>query len=336
MRLVRHRGKWAVRVNGQRYSTGFEATPENRTAAEGRGHEIHARESRRHRGEVCGDIVAAYFADMPFRTVPKTPSSGARDAARRVLESFSDLTDADITREHCRQYTAMRRDQGYSDGTIRKDLSTLRAALRWNDPQSPAVFEMPAMPPPEDRWLRPEEIEALRAAALSRPHAAIFIELAICTGGRKEAILGLTWQTHIDFDARRIWLGFKEGGKKRATVPMTETCRNALIATQTRSITPFVVEYNGKRVGNIRRALRAVYDDAGIEDVRYPAHVLRHTAGTIMANAGVPMFEISRRLGHSSIRVTEQTYAHTHPDYMSASTEALERVGPSVHPYRTP
>lgn len=54
----------------------------------------------------------------------------------------------------------------------------------------------------------------------------------------------------------------------------------------------------------VRRACKAV----GIPEVT--AHALRHTNGTILANAGVDVLTISRHLGHSSTRVTESTYIH--------------------------
>lgn len=54
----------------------------------------------------------------------------------------------------------------------------------------------------------------------------------------------------------------------------------------------------------VRRACKA----ADIPEVT--AHALRHTNGTILAEAGVDVLTISLHLGHSSTRVTESTYIH--------------------------
>ena len=51
--------------------------------------------------------------------------------------------------------------------------------------------------------------------------------------------------------------------------------------------------------------------EAGIPRLRF--HDLRHTKGTVLANAGVPPQIIQRRLGHSRIGVTMDLYAHKTP-----------------------
>jgi integrase len=51
-------------------------------------------------------------------------------------------------------------------------------------------------------------------------------------------------------------------------------------------------------------------------------HTLRHTCGTWMAQAGVPLWEIAGFLGHTVQRTTE-LYAHHHPDYMERARLAF-------------
>jgi site-specific recombinase XerD len=55
------------------------------------------------------------------------------------------------------------------------------------------------------------------------------------------------------------------------------------------------------------RDLRAVFQKAGMPD-GHP-HQLRDTAAVAWLNAGIPLEEVSRLLGHSSIRTTEKHYA---------------------------
>ena len=67
---------------------------------------------------------------------------------------------------------------------------------------------------------------------------------------------------------------------------------------------------NGKpesAVKNWHRDLRAVFQKAGLSD-GHP-HQLRDTAAVAWLNAGIPLEEVSRLLGHSSIRTTERHYA---------------------------
>lgn len=323
MRLVAFRGKWHLRIDGRRLSTGIAATPDRRADAERVAREIARRIVRPELSACCADIVCAYLEDWKNRPAPKRPGSGTIYGAQNVLAVFAGHQPHQITREECRAYVAARRDAGAADGTIRRELGILAAALRWNG-SPPASFELPPPSPPRQRWLTREEVARLLDAAQTTPHVHAFIHLAIATGARREAILELQWETHIDFKAGRVWLGFKEGGKGRATVPMTDALRLALHNGRQIATTPWVIEYAGKPVRSIRKALAGVYARAGVEGVDAPAHVLRHTAGAWMAQAGVPMLEISRRLGHASIATTEKHYAHLHPDFMQASTKALE------------
>lgn len=324
MRLVEHRGKWAVSIDGKRLSTGIDFKPENRHLAERASREILAARARALTGETVSEILAAYIADMPLRANPKQAGPGVLYARDSLVRFFGAHHPDQITRDECRAYIAHRKAQGRADGTIRKEISVLAAALRWNDPATPAVFDLPAVPPARSRWLTRDEARKLIDASAQTPHAQLFIHLALATGGRREAILGLQWDTHINFETRQVWLGFKPGGKGRATVPMTQTLFAALQDAHNNAISPYVIEWAGEQIKDIKRALRAAYARAGIKKIDAPAHVLRHTAGAWMAQDGVPMLEISRRLGHSSVQVTERHYAHLHPDYMHASTSALE------------
>jgi len=53
---------------------------------------------------------------------------------------------------------------------------------------------------------------------------------------------------------------------------------------------------------------------------------LRHTIGTVLANAGVAPQIIQRRLGHSRIGVTMDLYAHKTPGQDAPAAEILEQI----------
>ncbi len=63
---------------------------------------------------------------------------------------------------------------------------------------------------------------------------------------------------------------------------------------------------------NALRALQVAAGTAGLPGVGL--HTLRHTAATMMLNAGVPMATVSRIMGHASIQVTVDLYGHVSPD----------------------
>lgn len=53
-------------------------------------------------------------------------------------------------------------------------------------------------------------------------------------------------------------------------------------------------------------------------------HDLRHTSASILISAGVDIATVSRRLGHSDISVTLNTYTHALPDVDQTASAALE------------
>ncbi len=264
------------------------------------------------------DIYEAYCKEK----APGLASFERIPGAWKVLKPhFGSLRPDQVTRLACRNYAKARKCAGRKDGTILKELSLLRAILRWHDPRTPAVFEMPPAPPPRDRHLSRREYGQLLDACRA-PHVRLFVLLALATAARSMALLELTWG-RVDFKRGLINLGGKQGKKKgRATVPMTETVRGALEEALRAARTDFVIEYADKPIKQIRRAFTATCKRAGLKNVS--PHVLRHTAAVWMAESRVPMSEISAFLGHADSRITERVYARFSPEYLRRAAAALE------------
>ncbi|HJT56201.1 MAG TPA: site-specific integrase [Ktedonobacteraceae bacterium] len=78
------------------------------------------------------------------------------------------------------------------------------------------------------------------------------------------------------------------------------------------------MQHNSKRPGdflrasNVRASFKRLLKLAGLPDVRF--HDLRHSVATILFAAGIDLKVISELLGHSSIAVTSDVYAHLLPD----------------------
>jgi len=256
---------------------------------------------------------------------------GTRIASRATLQStwkllepvFGHLRPDQITRALTRSYAAQARRRGITDGTIRRHLSVLSAAIRYSDKQSPAVIEMPPAPPPKSRHLIREQYRMLREASRKIPHLHLFVVMAYRTGGRAGAILELTWD-RVDFAREQIRLGLGERrAKGRATVPMTEDTAEILREAKKAALTDYVIEYGGKQVKSVKRAFKAAVQRARLPAGTSP-HVLRHSAAVHMAESGVPMSEIAQYLGHSSTSITERVYARFSPDYLKRAAAALE------------
>lgn len=261
--------------------------------------------------------MRAYLADKS----DKPSNERMTWAWARLEESFGALRPDQVTREKCRAYVAKRRRRGRGDNTIRKELITLRAALRWHNKNTPAVIEMPPMPKPREVFITRDEFYNLYEAAKA-PHIKLYLLLAWSTAGRKEAILSLTWE-QIDFNRGVVDLGAGVGNKGRAKPPMTQTLKAALLKAKEAAVTDYVVEWAGGRVANIRKGFDAALKTSGLNPNLTP-HDLRRSAARRMVESGTPMSEVSQFLGHSSTSVTERVYARFSPEYLRKAAGALE------------
>jgi integrase len=235
---------------------------------------------------------------------------------------FEKLGVSDVDERVCKLFAAK---DGRKPGSTRKSLSTVRAALRWAErkaliDKAPHIW-FPQAPPPKDRRLTREEYERLERASWNSVHLLLFLRLARYTGGRAGAILALTWG-QVDFVGKRISLGGSGRQKRRAVVPMHPMLAWTLVLAKDAAETDHVIEWAGKPVKSIKNAFRRAVKDAGLGKEVTP-HVLRHTAASWMAEAGVPMSEIAAVLGHRDSRTTERVYARMSPEYLQKAVKAL-------------
>lgn len=273
-------------------------------------------------GETVGDLVASYLDDKDKTAIRAVDLRGAW---KQASPHFAHLRPDQITRDVCRRYRDERYAAGRKANTVRKELEVVRAALNFHKRGEKAVFELPPPPPPKERFLTKDEVRALLKAARRFPHVRAFIALSIATGARQSALLELTWD-RVDFKRGIIRLARGEAAdeqmKTRAIVPMNKRAKRYLRVLREAATCNHVIEWGGHRVLSIKKGFKACAERAGVKGVT--PHVLRHTAASWLAMAGVPMFDISRYLGHSDTRVTERRYAHLSPEHLRRAAEVLD------------
>jgi integrase len=251
---------------------------------------------------------------------------------KRLLAWWGDRRVDAVRPETCRQYRRTRVRDGAKIATAAKELSVLRAALNYaqkNGYLTAAPFvELPPRQPGRDRWLTRSEAARLlwesRREPKARLHLPLFVLIALYTGARRGAVLGLRW-SQIDLVRGRI--DFNEPSrprtnKRRPIIPVPRGLLWFLRKAHQRATSTAVIAYDGEAVKRIRRSFRAACRRAGLADVT--PHALRHTAGTWMAQRGVDLHQIAGWLGHSYERTTE-LYLHHHPDYLDDAKRAMER-----------
>lgn len=319
-RLVEYRGTWCayIKTNGQ--SQRISLRTKDRAIAEQAFSDFIA--SLKKPAITISDMLDDYLLEQQERA--KRGAVTAQYNILRLKPFFGNLRPDQITRSLCQKYAKSRTNDGVKPGTIRREMDTLRAAIKFCAPNSGAVFEKPPAPPPRDRWLTRDELSRLLDAAGDTWHLQVFIHIAIATAARKGAILELTWD-QIDFARREIKLRTDDmdGRKGRPlALPMTDSLAAVLdLAYQVRTCNQ-VIEYAGKPVMEIKGAFNRAAARAGMPDVT--PHILRHTAAVWMASAGVPMAQIAQFMGHKNDIVTQQVYARFAPDHHRPAIAALE------------
>jgi integrase len=274
-------------------------------------------------GKSVAVLWKAYVADREGRAILAT----MEHTWKALSERFGPIAGDRITVADCRAHIEQRRSAGIKDGTLLTELGHLRTVLRWAEKQGlisrAPYIERPTAPKPKERHLTRDQVRAL-IQACELPHLKLLVHLAYATAGRATALLGLTWD-RCDFERSKINLEdptIMHPHKGRAIVPMTAALRSALMEARRGALTPFVIEWAGKRVASVKRGIKAAGLRAGISKVA--PHILRHSAAVRMAEDGVPMEEIAQYLGHSNVNVTRRVYARFSPDYLRNAARALE------------
>jgi integrase len=272
----------------------------------------------------------------------------ASDLRNHIVPFFAGHEIAKIEPRDIERYIAAKR-KTLAIKTIRNHVNTMHSifeiAMRrgWCQRNPVKLAERPVLRKTETRiqFLGPTELE--RLLAVSYPDDAwgtveptLYLTAAM-TGLRQGELLGLRWRD-VDFAAKRVrvvspFVRGEFGDPKSAgsgrSVPMAERVAQELAALRERSSYAaagdlvFCHPESGfplDRSKLIRRFKEAIAR-ADVPPITF--HELRHTFGTRMAAAGVPLRTIQHWMGHADAKTT-QIYAHYQPS--EHEVELVERA----------
>lgn len=257
----------------------------------------------------------------------------ARSEIARLNAYMGDKPVSDIRGSLCRDYA---RHRG-TDAGARRDLETLRAAVRYYHAEYGLsvlpTITLPGKSLPRERFLTRKEAAALIRAARATDkcdHLVRLILIGIYTGTRLSAMLNLQWRANtmggwVDLDTgimHRKATGERVSHNKRKTpvrIP-TRLMRFLRAWKKADKGLPHVIHYRGAPIVKPHKAFRTIRAAAGLgEDVT--PHVLRHTRGTWLAQAGVPSGQAAASLGLTE-QEYERTYLHNDPSFQGAAADA--------------
>jgi integrase len=226
-----------------------------------------------------------------------------------------------------------------STSTLARLLSIMRRMLRWAEARDMVGRNVAALcTAPTGKVGRPskaltlDQAAAVLRAAESTPLAG-YIVLALLTGARTEELRALTWD-HLDLDgdpdgkpprpsSMQVWRSVRTGGdtktrRSRRTLALPSRCVEVLVKHWAKQQAAGLYARDGYvfctsqgtplDAANVSRSFRAVCDAAGLDEMAWTPRELRHSFVSLLSDAGVPIEDIARLVGHGSTAVTETVY----------------------------
>lgn len=197
-------------------------------------------------------------------------------------------------------------------------------------------------------YLSKKEIEALLKAAVENDDKSMYasrymIATAIYTGMRLSEIQALTWND-INWLKQTISItkswdankhDFKPTKNKSSvrTIKVNQNLLNLLSRLRQRHISNmvFMTQFGNIPTSNaVNKVLKKLLSQLKIHKEGFHFHSLRHSHVALLLADGVDIYAISKRLGHSEISTTTNTYAYLIDEYKNKTDEeiinALEKL----------
>ncbi len=266
----------------------------------------------------------------------------ASDLRNHIEPFFGDKEMSRIEPRDVERYIAAKL-RTLAPKTVRNHLNTMHSLfeigqrLGWCVGNPVKLADRPVTKQTETRmkFLDQTELEQLLAAwypddAWGSIEPTLYLTAAM-TGLRQGELLGLRWRD-VDLDARRVRVvspyvrgefGDPKSEGSGRSVPLAERVAVALAELRERSYyrsdseLVFAHPESGRPLDRSKliRRFRQATERAGVRGVTF--HELRHTFGTRMAAAGVPLRTIQHWMGHADAKTT-QVYAHYQPSSREA------------------
>jgi integrase len=309
------------------------------------------------------EYLDKWLADSVKATVKETTYANYSYIIRvHISPALGRLRLKGLTPAHVRGFYGEKTRSNLSPATVRKMHVVLRKALSHavsdglisrnaaDSVKPPRV----SAPGEEIKPLNPGECAAFLEASRGERLEALYV-LAVHCGLREGELLTLRWED-ADLEAAKPAL------LVRRTLTRGEDGRGWVVGGSTKSgkgrrvrLTQGAVaalKQHRKRQLEERMRLAGLWQDRGLvfpnelgslfnpsnlrnrsfkrikarsgvrEDLRF--HDLRHTCATLLLSGGVNVKVVSEMLGHASITITLNTYAHVLPDMQDSAAEAME------------
>jgi integrase len=246
-----------------------------------------------------------------------------------ILPRWANYRLNEIKPQEVAKWLGEKAAEGLKPATVEKIRAVLHRsyelAKRWNIPgaESNPVHGLPRprYSNARQRYLTAAEIQRLRLACekSTNPQLKHVVGLLLLTGARKSELLQAMWE-HVDLERRMWFIPQTKNGRSRH-VPLSSPAIAILRQLPRLPGCPYVVpNLNTRRpYRTLKKVWQTARIQAGLGDLRM--HDLRHSAASLMINAGVDLFAVGRVLGHTDHKSTMR-YSHLANDTLLKAVEA--------------
>lgn len=309
------------------------------------------------RSQPLEQFLTQWLKDAKDRLRPRTWDGYESAARTRVIPHIGGVRLNKLTGQQIQALYSTLLEAGLSPASVQRTHAllhrSLKDAVRWGlIPFNPADrVSPPRAVRPDFGTLTAEQVKLLIGSVDDTQRVALYL-LAVSTGLRQGEQLGLKWEDiHLDrrvLSVRRSLQWTKGSGltldevktsRSRRSVALSELAITALQKASTaqkaarmkagptwedwglvftndigRPLTP----------QRVTKQLQADLAAAGLPRVRY--HDLRHTAATLLLEAGTHPKVVQEMLGHATIAVTMDTYSHVLPHMQEQAASVFDRA----------
>ncbi len=261
----------------------------------------------------------------------------ASDLRKHIVPFFEGKDLARVTPDDIERYIAVK-TRTLAVKTVRNHLNTMHSVFeigmrrRWCQTNPVKLADRPRTRKNETRiqFLDQTELDKLLATnypddAFGRIEPSIYLTAAM-TGLRQGELIGLRWRD-VDLSARRVRVvspfvrgefGDPKSEGSGRSIPLADRVASELKKHKERSAyaTDEALVFCHPETGEpldrskLTRRFKQATRRAEVREITY--HELRHTFGTRMAAAGVPLRTLQYWMGHADSKTT-QIYAHYQP-----------------------
>ena len=303
-----------------------------------------------------GEVVEAWLKHGLHGRSEGTLAQNRHLAEAHIVSLIGKKRLRDLRAHDVDRMLAARRHQ-LSTSTLQRVLAILRRAIRWAEARDLVGRNVALLcNAPTGLGGRPSksmtlgQAQALLRACEDDPLGA-YVTLALLLGVRNEELRALTWD-HVDLVGEpalepptppsvRVWRSVRAGGDtktrlSRRTIGLPAQCVHALERHRTamqsagRFFPDGLVFMTGNGTAldaaNVRRSFRSLCVAAGLDAGEWTPRELRHSFVSLMSDAGVPLEDIARLVGHGSTKVTETVYRKQLRPVLTSGTQVMETL----------